>query len=402
MSYYYPYHYFFPDDILVYIEEIDRDNNIIVLDFIDSNELEKFNNVLEIQNDILKASMVKITNYRQKNLRENTVYAIDRDSILVRRANIEPLENSFLFGYTIDLKNERAFFFKTSVTIGEEDRYTIGAIASGGGQDNILNIALKGKTDIVVRNIGQGNWNEVYANNNVKVVFDAGAPMNATKAIVRRYIGNKVKEYLNSNPSLILSHWDKDHYHSLVGMSDSELQCFSSFICPEIRPNITSRILYGRIEQAIGKNNIYTVSNIPKVKGIPSTLGLISPHGNNFMIFNSTYHKDRNQAGIVVAIKTNTSSVILPGDAHYTPLSNFILPMLNHTHLHNLVVPHHGGNGGAYNYNMYPGTTSGQAVISVGTNRYGHPKLAYKRALTLDNFQVLSTQTAGSDITINL
>lgn len=401
MNYYY-YNRYYPNDILVFIEEINRGENIVIFDFLDSNELEKFNTSLKIQGDIFKASMVRITNYRQKNIRENTVYAINLDLLLSLRLNIESIEDSYLFGYNLRLPNKIDLLFKTSVSINEEDRYDIGAIVNGGATDNILDISLRGNIDVTVRNIGQGNWNEVYANDEIKAVYDAGAPTNATKTVVRQHIGNKVNEYTNSKPPLILSHWDKDHYHSLVGMSNSELQCFSSFICPEIRPNITSRILYGRIEQAIGRNNIYTVSNIPKVRGNPPTLGLISPSGNNFMIFNSTYNKDRNQSGIVVAIKTNTSSIILPGDAHYTLLSNCILPILNHTHLHNLVVPHHGGNGGAYNYNMYPGTTSGQAVISVGTNRYGHPKTAYKRALTLDRFQVLSTQKVGSDITISL
>jgi hypothetical protein len=400
--YYYYYSKYYPNDILVFIEEINREENLVVFDFIDSNEFEKFDNTLEFQHKTLKASMVKVTNYKQKSIRENTVYAIDRNVLLSLRQNIEQIEDSFLFGYTINLTHEVDFLFKTSVTVGEMDRYNIGAITSGGAKENILDITLKGTIDVIVRNIGQGNWNEITVEKVVKVVYDAGAPMNASTTTVRTYIGNKPTEYSKDKPCLILSHWDKDHYHSLVGMSDAELQCFSSFICPEIRPNITSRILYGRIEQAIGSNNIYTVSNIPKVKGVPSTLELISPVGNNFMIFNSTHNKDRNQAGIVLAIKTIKSSIILPGDGHYTPLSNCILPMLNHTHIHNLVVPHHGGKGGAYNYKLYPGTTPGQAVISVGNNRYGHPKLEYTRSLTLDWFQVLNTQTVGADITIKL
>lgn len=401
MNYYY-YNRYHPNDILVFIEEINRAENIVVFDFLDSNELEKFNNTLEIQGDIFKASMVKITNYRQKSIRENTVYAIERDLLLSLRLNVESLEDSYLFGYSIRLPNETDLLFKTSVSVGEEDRYEIGAIVRGGATANILDISLRGNIDVIVRNIGQGNWNEIRENDEVKIVYDAGAPMGATKTIVRKYIGNKVNEYSRRKPSLILSHWDKDHYHALIGMTDAELQSFSSFICPDIRPNITSRILYGRIERAIGRNNIHTVSNIQKEKGTPAILGLISPIRRNFMIFNSTYNKDRNQAGIVLAIQTNTSSIILSGDCHYSLLSNCILPLLNHTHLHHLVVPHHGGNGGVYKYNLIPGTSSGQAVISVGTNRYGHPKLAYTRALTLDRFQVLSTQTAGLDITINL
>lgn len=400
--YYYYYNKYYPNDILVFIEEINREENLVVFDFIDSNEFEKFDNTLEFQHKTLKASMVKVTNYKQKSIRENTVYAIDRNVLLSLRQNIEQIEYSFLFGYTINLTNEADFLFKTSVTVGEMDRYNIGAITSGGAKENILDITLKGTIDVIVRNIGQGNWNEITVEKVVKVVYDAGAPMNASRTIVRTYIGNKPTEYSKDKPCLILSHWDKDHYHSLVGMSDAELQCFSSFICPDIRPNLTSRILYGRIEAAIGRNMIHTVSNIPKVRGVPATLGLISPVGNNFMVFNSTANKNRNASGIVIAIKTSNSSIIMPGDCHYNLLSNCILPLLNYTHKHNLVVPHHGGNAGAYNYNLHPGTTPKHAVISVGKNRYGHPKLAYTRALTFDRFQVSNTQTVGADFIINL
>ncbi|MES2811506.1 MAG: hypothetical protein V4670_03465 [Bacteroidota bacterium] len=400
--YYYYYTKYYPSDILVYVEEVNRDENTLVFDFIDSNEYAKFDNALEIQNNILKASTVKVTNYKQKSIRENTVYAIDRKVLLTLRQSIELTEDSFLFGYSINLPDTTDFLFKTSVTIGELDRYTIGAIIRGGSDKTILDIPLKGSIDVTVRNIGQGNWNEISVNNKVKVVYDAGASMYASRAVIRTHIGRKPIEYSESKPCLILSHWDKDHYHSLVGMSDAELQCFSSFICPDILPNITSRTLYARIVAAIGSNNVYTVSNIPKVIGTPSTLGLISPVTNKLMVFNSTQNKDRNVSGIVLAIKTSNSSIIIPADSHYGLLSSYILPMLNHTHSHNLVVPHHGGNAGAYDYNMYPGTTPRQAVISVGHNRYGHPNLAYSRALTLDWFQVLNTQTEGADITINL
>lgn len=401
--YYYYYNRYFPNDILVFIEEINWKENTVVFDFINSNEFEKFDSALELQHKIFKASMVKIINYNQRSIRENTVYAIDRNVLLSLRQNIEQIEDSFLFGYSISLPDNSDFLFKESVTIGELDRYNIGAVVrSGGLQKDILNITLKGNIDVIVRNIGQGNWNEISIDKEVRVVYDAGAPMNASKAVVRTHIGNKPTEYLKGKPSLILSHWDKDHYHALVGMTDNELRCFSSFICPEIIPNITSRILYGRILSVLGFNNIFTVSNIPKTRGISATLGLISPIRNKLMIFNSTYNKDRNQSGIILAIKTSTSSIIMPGDCHYNLLSNCILPLLNYTHKHNLVVPHHGGNAGAYNYNLHPGTTPKHAVISVGNNRYGHPKLSYTRALILDLFQVSNTQNVGNDIIINL
>ncbi len=400
---YYSYHHsYFPDDILVFIEEINREENTVIFDFIDSNEYSKFDAALQIRNSIERASMVKVINYRQRSIRENTTYAIDRNVLMRMSENVEQIENSFLFGYSINLSNSTEILFKASVTIGERDRFDIGAIVGGGRQAEILDIPLGGRIDINVRNVGQGNWNEVIANQTVKVVYDAGCYMNASKAVVRTYIGTKVTEYSNNKPCLILSHWDKDHYHALVGMTDAELQCFSSFICPNIRPNITSRILYGRIENAIGTHNIYAVANIAKMKGVPPTLGLISPRGNSLMIFNSTMNRDRNQAGIVIVVNTHRSSIIMPGDCHYKLLSDVLLPILNRTHDHNLVVPHHGGNAGAYLYAMMPGTIPQHAVISVGRNRWGHPKPVYTSGLTMNGFQVTDTQTFAGDIIINL
>lgn len=401
--YYIKYNQSYPTDILVLIEEVDRANGTVVFDFIDSNQLEKFNSVFDIQFNIEKTTMVKIINYNQKSIRENTVYAIDTKNLeTLKSENIEQVNNSFLFGFSINLKNISEPFFKTSVTIGYFDKLELNSYYSGNRKIDFLNINLSGKISVNVRNVGQGNWNEILVNENVKVVYDAGAPMNANKEKIREYIGKKPKEYLDNKPSLFLSHWDKDHYHCLLGMTDSELNCFANFICPDLLPNITSRLLYSKIERAIGRENILTINNIARRdRSEPSRLELISPFSNNLMIFNALENRDRNMSGIVLAVKAIKSSVILPGDCHYYQISDYVLPLLNYKHFHNMVVPHHGGKAGEYKYDLIPGVKTKDAIISVG-NKYGHPRLDYVRAIELSKFRVLNTRKTNHDIRIDL
>lgn len=400
--YYYYYNKYYPQDVLVVIEEVNWKENYIIFDFLDSEEFLKFDTFLEIQHLESKTSMVKINNYFQKKVRENTIYAINKEVFSNLNDSIEIIEDSYLFGYTINMSNDSLPFFLQSVSFSIEDKFNIGAIVKGNLSTNFLDINLKGKIEVNVRDVGQGNWNEIITDKKVKVVYDVGSPMNASKSIVRGYIGNKVIEYSKNKPILVLSHWDKDHYHSLIGMTDLELKCFSSFICPAFLPNVTSRILFSRIVSAIGINNVLSIQNLHKFRGIPPILKLISPTKNKLKFFNSTEDKNRNKSGIVLAIETNKSSIIIPADCHYELISNFILPIFNHTNLHNIIVPHHGGKAGLYNYNLSPGSNPNFALISVGKNRYGHPMAHYINSLTLDGFKVISTQILKKDILITL
>jgi beta-lactamase superfamily II metal-dependent hydrolase len=273
----------------------------------------------------------------------------------------------------------------------------------GRGSLKSLPIKIKGKLSVTVRNVGQGNWDEINEDDKTKVVFDAGASMYATRTDIRNIIGYRANKYSTEKPGLILSHWDKDHYHSLVGMTDAELANFSFFICRDRVPNLTSRILFGRIIAAIGTANTYTIPAEPRTtRGGHTHLIPLMPVTSQFMIYNAQYHKNRNISGLVVSLKTKSSSIILSGDCHYEQIFVDVLHHLDYKHKHHLVVPHHGGKAGKYIYNLPRNVTPDKAIISVGPNNYGHPLQNYTRALALDYFNVQKTQTVKSDITINL
>lgn len=228
--------------------------------------------------------------------------------------------------------------------------------------------------------------------------------MSAAKTEIKAIIGDRSNLYSDSRPILILSHWDKDHYHSLIGMSDIELKDnFSAFLCRDFVPNQTSRILFDRIRSAVGTENTYCIPAEERGSGLGTiVLRPLTSIENQVVLFNSQYHKNRNVSGIVVTVKTENGSVILSGDVHYDQISKFILPSLNYRHNHNLVVPHHGGKAGKYSYRIPGGVKLNKAVISVGANPYRHPLESYVNALRNSGFVIRQTNLVSDDIRITL
>lgn len=401
----YTYHKrYHPSDVLVYIEEFNKEFQTVLFDFIDSNERDQFLVLSSINSSGNSPSMLLLNNYRLKNIRENTIYAIKQEVIISwrdRNLIINNGQNSFLIGYTVALTTHENQIFSESVSLNDFLDYGLHHFMRG--KTNLQSLALRfqGGLTVTVRNVGQGNWNEINEDGIIKLVYDAGGPVNASKSYITNIIGNRTSIYSKEKPGLILSHWDKDHYHSLIGMSDAELANFSFFICRDRVPNLTSRLLFNRIAKAVGQQSTFTIpAHQRQARGGPTYLKpLIS--FNQIVIYNSQKHKNRNISGIAISIKTKKSSAILSGDCHYEQISRDILTHLNFKHTHHLIVPHHGGKAGSYTYKLPNLVTGGKAIISVGKNNYGHPMTQYTNALS-KSFYVIKTQTKGRDITINL
>lgn len=220
---------------------------------------------------------------------------------------------------------------------------------------------------------------------------------------LRTLIDTRSTHYIKNKPKLILSHWDKDHYHCLLGMQDVELSAFSCFIFRDFVPNLTSRKLYSRISSLISSGNLYAIPAEDRTsRGGFTSLIPLNDTKNQIVIYNSQYHKNRNISGILLTLKTAKSSIVLSGDALYSQISRCILPHLNYNHKHNLIVPHHSGKGGEYIYNN-PGKLKFEtAIISVGKNNYGHPNSNYVKSLKTDFNSVLKTSKEKKDIKIDL
>lgn len=398
----YRYHKFnFPKDVLVYIEEVNSINKTVVFDFLDSNEFTVFSNAINVQFNLKEASMVILKNYNGRRIQENTIYSIKNETIIywASEGKIKQNEESYLIRFEIENKIENIDIFEESISVDFEDDLLLNQYIYDSGDTNTLFDGLKGNISINIRDVKQGNWNEVLYNNQVKIVFDSGAPTNASKNEVVSIIDNRNKIYPKSNPLFILSHWDKDHYHALLAMTDIELaNNFCGFVCRDFLPTLTSRILFQRIKSALGSDKLYCIACNPKnqTKPFHSNINSLT---NQTILYNSQNYKNRNASGLVLVIKTAKSSAILTGDTHYNRISDCILPHLNYHHVHHLVTPHHGGNAGPIKYKLQNEMKAGIGAISVGKNGFGHPDPKNIDYLEKLKFKILQTRYVG-DISI--
>lgn len=404
MYYYYHYSHYYPNDTIVYVEEIDEENNYIILDFIDSDQHRKFSSLFNtIDSEIGKSSMILVKNYYpRKRIRENTAYAIKKDVLLDFVQFISEYEDSHLIKYQIDLKNSTKELFFRSVSLSDiEKSISIMELRKYNNALSNLNIPLGGNLQVAVRNVGLANWNELILNKNVIIVYDVGAPLFASRAKVREIIGNKIEQYSKSKPILFLSHWDKDHYHSLIEMTDEEIKCFSLFICIDRAITNTSKILLDRFKNLLGLKNVYEIPNITRTsRGGKTPLYLISNIDSQVLLFTSMYHKTKNISGLVLAIRILKSSAIFSGDCFYNQLSEHVLPIINYENNHTLIVPHHGGEAGKYQYHS-KSIKKKNAIISAGKSKH-HPCKYYTDILRSE-FEILrSTKVEQKDIIINI
>lgn len=403
MYYYYYHSQKYPEDIIVYVEEVNKEENYIVIDFLDTDQHRKFTSLLDYDSEVDKTSMTLIRNYYpRKRIQENTAYAINIRILLQFSSLISYYqEKSNLFKYQIDLPENKVELFSVSVSISDIEKPFDNFAIDFYKNLTTLDFSLKGKLQLKVRNVGLANWNELLLDGKVVLVYDAGAPTFASKENVRNIIGNKVEEYLKSKPILILSHWDKDHYHSLLEMTDDEIKCFSCFVCINRAVTNMSTILLERFISVLGHKNIIIISNKPKDKKVGTPpLYLLSNKDSQLLLYTSMYHKIKNISGLVLALRTQSSSVIFSGDCYYSQLSENVLPQLNYINNHNLIVPHHGGFAGKYNYES-KNALNKNAIISAGKSKK-HPSKHYTDFLKVEFNKIRSTKTENRDVIIDL
>lgn len=394
-----------PDEIYVTIEHFDAANNQVLIDFFDDQEFDKIVPLFNNGGLSSLSSMLLIQNYKLKSLNEGSVYIIQKEVIqtVLEQSQISftaTSEHKLLIGATIKLGNDVAELFYKTKSFSQEELYVRSANRSVTGNSELLNFRNQGNSKLIIRNVGQGNWNEIKVNGKYEILFDIGATYFESQTNLLALISNREKDYIAHNPGVIISHWDVDHYHVLKLFSDNLIKNFKFFICRSFLPNLTSQNLFNRIQQLIPEK-IFSLNFLDHTnkKGV---LGLVNQDIDKLLLFNSTKHSDRNKCGLSIAYKTLNSIAILPGDLHYKQISDYILPKVNYNANNHLVVPHHGGKAGALKYNLPSNVKPSGAYISVGKNSYKHPLPANINKLKDLRFKVTSTKDINKDIEISL
>lgn len=392
--------------LYVFLEK--RDQSRLLVDFVESGAFQSFITIIETVIsgiDIKDPSMVLIKNYKGKKGREGVTYELNTEAIEHVIANgqiISTLQNSVVIGFEIDMANNPHELFKGSKSFNQEERWELNLELSS--KKELPKIELDGKTKVVVRNVGQGSWNELFVDNKLKLIFDIGTSYQAKRVQVEKLNLGREELIQKDKPGVIISHWDIDHYHCLIPMSDETLSSIQFFCFRNYLPTLTSRKIYSRIRELLSSKNVYPIEPFPKAeKGLGyAPLKKIKNDSKNVIFYNSCKHQDRNQNAICLAIRKSKSSVVLPADTHYKQISKSILPDLGYENEHYLIVPHHGGKAGNFLYKIDKSSKLKTAIVSVGRNSYGHPNRDYLNQLRGIGFKVKSTMIMKRDFEIEL
>jgi len=253
-----------------------------------------------------------------------------------------------------------------------------------------------GAVELTVVECGHANWNEI-ATPNDRLLYDVGASRWFTKAEVRNIVDRRKIADESRPVSVVISHWDIDHYHALLAFNPQELAKLRLVVTPSQVPDTAT---YRRVSALLAnqKRNIPMVACEPEPRPGHSREIVLRKRWQKgiFTLFRATPGRSRNQTGIVLGVQGKEKVAILTGDHHYQK----VLAAVRTTSLANqpcvLVTPHHGGLAGdpsaAAWLSVFPTLTT---PISCGANSYGHPAAAVIAELETMQGGVAPAQTWG-------
>ena len=247
------------------------------------------------------------------------------------------------------------------------------------------------RIDVEIVDVGQGSTNLIQSDN-VLTIFDCGASIFSSKLELKR-IADKITDKFDHSykTSLIISHWDSDHYNLLTVIDDRWLRRFCCVFFPAEVISLTSKQVVKRLF-----NNCKYIctfkSPLAKKKGSVEIVPIISKP--NYTLYIGEKSKSINKSGLALVINSSEEITIFGADHTNKQIWKCIYPHIiskrGYTRL-NIIVPHHGGKCGKINIS-HLGINSGIAAISVGKNTYKHPNQA-----TIDNYEKLKFVVKRTD-----
>ncbi len=348
-----------------------KDNKIeAIVDFRTNKDLEHFNQSFDFPYVTVTAIALKYFS-SSKRLRRGSYYILNLD--LLKQYPFLPTQNSYLIGGAFNL-SEMAI---PNNNEGDVLQWHHGFDPSEMTMESVpssppSSIERTDDLQLFVNSVGQANWNELRNGAKVEVVYDAGAPLYASKKYVDSIFDDRKSDLIQSRPILILSHWDLDHIHCLKKLTDTDIRdCFSALICVDKVKSITSKTILENFFRALGKLNVYCLPIPLKTNGVNmhlwQNLGCVS-------LYQGEQNRSINFCGLVMFVRGGNKSANYTGDCKLSQADNVFCQepySKKNSSKHILIAPHHGGNFQPEDRH-YSGLCD-RIVISVGINPYGHP-----------------------------
>ena len=197
--------------------------------------------------------------------------------------------------------------------------------------------------------------------------------------------------------SLIISHWDIDHYNLLCAVPDE----FLRDICCIFYPSWGIGLTMTQVAEKIKRNCNYRNA----IEAPPKTLRKCGIQkvfeGNRYALFTGERSNNKNYSGLMLLVFNNMATAFLTADHSNYQVWNHLYASANtrKNTLH-IVVPHHGGDCG--NTPIPHGILPGVAALSVGSNIYGHPKPKTISKYRKAGYNLIRTDRYGQDIVIKM
>ena len=255
---------------------------------------------------------------------------------------------------------------------------------------------LENEYELRIWDVGQGSTNSISDRDGL-TLFDFGASIHYSKqrreAIIRKH-----DSLLRGQKqiSLVISHWDCDHINLLCEVEDAFMQRICCVFYPPGILSLTAK----QIAMRIRRNCRYRVEIHPRARVVWNKCGIQRVHiGNTYILYTGETSTDQNQSGLLLAVSSKNTMALLTADhTNYQVWNIMFKDVAAQDKCLHVVGPHHGGNCGRTAVRTV--TFPGKAVVSVGSNAYGHPApasvMAYRRA----RYRLVRTDITGDDVVI--
>lgn len=249
--------------------------------------------------------------------------------------------------------------------------------------------------ELRIWNVGQGNTNSISDKTNL-TLFDFGASMYYSYSDLRKIIQDHKNIITGIDRiSLIISHWDCDHFNLLLASDD----CFLKNICCVFYPPTVTTLTAKQVAARIEANCPYRVVIAPAKQVIAHKCGLQKVcSSSEYTLFTGENSQDKNLSGLLLVVHNDTCTAILAADHSNYQVWNIVYSHISKDKTLHIVVPHHGGYCGrtAVQVSTYPGV----AAVSVGSNSYGHPRSKIIAEYRAAHYHVQRTDHTNQDIVI--
>lgn len=252
---------------------------------------------------------------------------------------------------------------------------------------------------LLIWNVGEGNTNSI-SDGSKTTLFDMGASLYYSKNQLENILIEH-EDLLQNNRciSLIISHWHTDHYNLLCVVDDAFLSSLCCIFCPPDCITLTAQQLVTRIERLCK----YRVTIFPKDITQSRKCGIQAViERKKYILYTGEKSLNKNLSGLMLKIESKSALAILSADhSNYQVWDQLLLnsPNLEKKSLY-IVVPHHGGNSGKGRITSVGCDKT--AIISVGSNGYGHPHKKTLNNYEQADFHIIRTDQHNGDVSVKM